>query len=86
LRYGDFHTLQADEAVYAYVRSSPTERVLVVLNKSETPKTVTLTLPDAYSATLTQAADLLSDQTTPIEAGQVTLEVSPVGWRVLSLE
>ncbi|NBC15873.1 MAG: hypothetical protein GVY18_01005, partial [Bacteroidetes bacterium] len=41
LRYGDFHTLQADEAVYAYVRSSPTERVLVVLNKSETPKTVT---------------------------------------------
>lgn len=86
LRYGDFHTLRADEQVYAYVRSDPTERVLVVLNKSETPQAVTLGLPKSYASTLRRAVDAFSGEVTSIDAGSLTLDAPAVGWRVVSLE
>ena len=34
LRYGDFLTLQADENIYAYLRSDMNERILTVVNKN----------------------------------------------------
>jgi glycosidase len=42
LRYGDFLTLQADENIYAYLRSDMNERVLVVVNKNSNNQIVEL--------------------------------------------
>lgn len=46
LVYGSFHTIKAERHVYAYARSYFDEHALVVFNKSNESKTVTLELPE----------------------------------------
>jgi cyclomaltodextrinase len=84
LRYGDFYTLKADTAVYAYVRSDFNERLLVILNKSELNQEVILQLPMAYHArTLT---DVQSGETVSVKGNQVSIAIPAIGWRVLKVQ
>ncbi len=48
LRYGDFYPLLADTAVFAFVRSTVGERLLVVLNKSSKEARIRLQFPAYY--------------------------------------
>jgi glycosidase len=83
LRDGDYYTLQADTAVYAYVRSDFNERILVILNKSEADQEVTLRLPAFFHArTLTDAR---SGETMAVEENQVRVTVPAIGWRALTI-
>ncbi|MDZ7797960.1 MAG: alpha-glucosidase C-terminal domain-containing protein [Candidatus Marinimicrobia bacterium] len=46
LRYGDYMTIRADEQIYAYLRSDFNERILVVIHRGESPKQITIELPE----------------------------------------
>ena len=80
LRYGDFLTLKADDAVYAYLRSDLNERVLIVLNKSENRQSIALQLPAAYVTH--QLVDVLNGSIVPIMNGSARVELPGIGWRV----
>ena len=84
LRYGDFLTLKADEAVYAYLRSDLNERILVVLNKSENPQSVSLRLPGAYPTH--RLVDVQNDSNVPVKNQTAPIEVPGIGWRVFRVE
>jgi cyclomaltodextrinase / maltogenic alpha-amylase / neopullulanase len=84
LRYGDFLTLQADTAVYAYLRSDMNERLLVVLNKSLDGRTVDCTLPGAAEAK--QLVDVVSGAVTVVVRGRAVVAVPAIGWRVLKVQ
>lgn len=83
LRYGDFLTLQADENIYAYLRSDMNERILVVLNKSEKEQRVNLTLPSFYN--LKSASDIISGESIQIIDNSITTTIKSIGYRVLKL-
>jgi glycosidase len=83
LRYGDFNTLMADENLYAYLRSDFHERILVVLNKSDSARRVTLDLPE--SITSHRALDCISSEQVYLDRNGITLTVDPVSWRILRL-
>jgi cyclomaltodextrinase / maltogenic alpha-amylase / neopullulanase len=83
LRHGDFHTLRADESVYAFLRSDPAGRVLVLLNKSTEPITVSLDLPAAAHRQF--AVDAFDDAPVPMDAGRLALDVPAMGYRVVDV-
>ncbi len=80
LRYGDFVTLQADTAIYAYIRSDMNERVVVVLNKSERTQQVGLQLPTAYLTT--RLTDIVSGEQFELKDGHTMITIPSIGWRV----
>jgi cyclomaltodextrinase / maltogenic alpha-amylase / neopullulanase len=83
LRYGDFYTLKADTAVYAYVRSDFNERLLVILNKSEVTQEVALDLPEIYNAR--QLIDVHSGEKVSVKQNHLSIAVPPIGWRVFNI-
>jgi glycosidase len=83
LRHGDFFTLQADENIYAYLRSDMNERILVILNKSEKEQLVNLTLPSVYN--LKTAADIISGETFPVNENLLSLNIKGIGYRIVKL-
>lgn len=84
LRYGDFLTLKADDVVYAYLRSDMNERLLIVLNKSESVQVVDLRLPAAYRSR--SLVDIRDGTTIDISNGAANLKIPGIGWRVLSVQ
>jgi cyclomaltodextrinase len=84
LRYGDFLTLKADEAMYAYLRSDLNERILVVLNKSENARRVALQLPAAYDTH--RLVDVLNGSIVPAKKRTACIEVPGIGWRVFRVD
>jgi len=82
LRYGDFNTLLADKDLYAYMRSDFHGRVLVLLNKSNRIRTVTLNLPKSI---ITEAYDCMASESVTVRKNQITLTVDPIGWRIIIL-
>lgn len=84
LNYGDFLSLQADESIYAYVRSDMHERILVVLNKSERIHRVQLNMPEIYR--LTHAKDLLTDETMVIAGDRIELKMPPLSASIFQLQ
>lgn len=84
LRYGDFFTLQADENIYAYIRSDMNERILVVVNKN--PKTVTadLSIPSVYK--IKNAIDLISSKQFSVSANKINLTLEKYNYVILKLE
>ncbi|MFN3694419.1 MAG: alpha-glucosidase C-terminal domain-containing protein, partial [Ignavibacterium sp.] len=73
LRYGDFLTLQADENIYAYIRSDMNERILTIVNKSSNKQNINLILPAIYR--ISKARDLLSDKIYKIDNNRISLTV-----------
>ena len=83
LRYGDFYTLEADQNIYAFIRSDLNERVLVVMNKSNSLLSTTLEFPSAIKAAT--ISDLLSGNTIPVNQRKVDIQMKPFGYSVFKL-
>ncbi len=83
LRYGDFYTLQADTNSYSYIRSDLNERILVVLNKSESDKKMSLNIPEFYR--INSATDLYSGEKIEIKNNLLECTVSPIGYKIFTL-
>jgi glycosidase len=84
LRYGDFYTLKADTAMYAYVRSDFNERLLVILNKTEGTQEIVLHLPEIYQAQ--QLIDVQSGEIVRIHQHQASITVPLIGWRIFNIK
>ena len=84
LRYGDFLTLQADNAVYAYVRSDMNERLLVVLNKSEVPQNVDIHLSEIYNAK--ELVDIMNGEKIAVKNNIARAIIPSVNWRVYKVK
>lgn len=84
LRYGDFLTLQADENIYAYLRSDMNERILVIVNKSYNEQSVSYTLPAIYK--LNKAMDFISGKVFEIMNGKLDISVDGIKYLILKLE
>ncbi len=84
LRYGDFLTLEADENIFAYIRSDMNERILVVLNKNENEQKVKLQLPNIYK--INSVSDLVGGENIKVNNGKLEITVKGVGFRFLLLE
>ncbi len=84
LRYGDFLTLEADENIFAYIRSDMNERILVVLNKNENEQKVELQLPDFYK--INSVSDAVSGKKIKVNEGKLEITVKGVGFRFLLLK
>lgn len=84
LRYGDFYTLQADDNVFAYLRSDFNERILVILNKSDEKQNVEIPLPKIYS--VRKAVILEDNSSIECKDGKINVELNSRGWIFLKLE
>jgi cyclomaltodextrinase len=84
LRYGDFLTIQADNDVYAYVRSDMNERLLIVLNKTETNKQMEFSVPAVYRAT--ELVDEISGERLSVKNNRSMVTIPSIGWRVFAVQ
>lgn len=84
LRYGDFLTIEADENIFAYIRSDMNERILVVLNKNENKQKVELQLPNFYK--INSVSDLVGGEKIKVNNGKLEITVKGVGFRFLLLK
>ena len=84
LRYGDFYTLEANENIYAYIRSDLNERILVILNKKSEPVQIELLLPSVYN--ITEANNLLKEDDQPIIENKITVTVPSIGFLLYQLK
>jgi glycosidase len=84
LRYGDFLSLKADGAVYAYLRSDLNERILVILNKSEDRKSIALQLPVVYKTR--RLIDIQNGSIVAARNGTARVQVPGIGSRVFRVE
>ncbi len=84
LNGGDFLTLQANEKIYAFIRSDFNERILVILNKSEEKLKTNLTIPENYF--ITNAEDLITGERIEVENNILNYHVKPAGYRFLKIQ
>ena len=84
LRYGDFLTLQADENVYAYLRSDMNERILILINKNSNQQKVEFILPGFYK--YSKATDLVSGKEYGVKNNKLDPSVDGLGFLILNLE
>jgi glycosidase len=84
LRYGDFLTLQADENIYAYIRSDLNERIVVIINKSSSDKNINLILPGIYN--LKKAKDLISGKEFEIKDNKLEISVGKIDYLILKVD
>jgi cyclomaltodextrinase / maltogenic alpha-amylase / neopullulanase len=84
LRYGDFFTLQADENVYAYLRSDMNERILTVVNKSSNEQNLEFILPGMYK--VSKVNDLVSGKEFSVNDNVIKLDIDGSKYFILKLE
>lgn len=82
LRYGDFFTIQADNNVFAYLRSDFNERILVLLNKSNQGQEVKLDIPAIYE--FEKLVDLSNDEKIII-TDEENIKLKPKSWKIYKL-
>ncbi len=81
LRYGDFYTLQADENVYAFIRSDFNERILVIINKSNFDQNIELNFPKNYYVN-----NLLNLRTKEsLSFSDMEIKINPKSWNMYLL-
>ncbi len=83
LRYGDFMTLQADENIYAYIRSDMNERILTVVNKNPKEVKADFLLPAIYK--IKNAKDLFSNKNLNIRDNKLSLEINKYSFLIIEL-
>jgi len=83
LRYGDFYTIKAGRDIYAFVRSDLNERILVVLNKSNSRVITPLEFPYAFKAD--SVADLILGGSLPVNNYKVGIPLEPYGYSIFKL-
>jgi len=84
LRYGDFLTLQADENIYAFIRSDLNERVLTIVNKSSEMQDLELVLPAVYN--VNKAKDLVSGKDLVVKDNKILLTIDGTKYLIIKLE
>jgi glycosidase len=84
LRYGDFQTLLADESCFAYLRSNFDERILVVLNKSNTAQERKIEIPNYY--VIQSVLDLLNSAEITISGHSLNLKIPAFGRAIFKIE
>jgi glycosidase len=84
LRYGDFLTLQADENIYAYIRSDMNERILTIVNKKSNDQNLEFTLPAMYG--ITKAKDLVSGKEFEVKKNKLAINVDGIKCFILKLD
>jgi len=84
LRYGDFLTLQADENIYAYVRSDMNERVLTIVNKNPNEQKLEFTLPGMYN--VNNAKELLSRKEFEVRNNKLSFDVAGGKYLIMILK
>ncbi len=84
LRYGDFYTLKADKNIYAFVRSDLNERVLVVLNKSNSPVSTSLDFPYTFKANV--ISDLMTGTDIPVNHYSVNVLMEPYSYSIFKFK
>ncbi len=84
LRYGDFLTLQADENIYAYIRSDMNERILTVINKSSNKQKLEFTLPQIYK--VKNARDLVSGKEFEVKGNKISFNVDGISYLIMKLK
>jgi len=84
LRYGDFLTLQADENIYAYLRSDMNERIFTILNKSTDKQNIEIKLPAVYK--IIAAKDLISGKEFEVKNNLISLSISGINQLILRLK
>jgi len=84
LRYGDFLTLQADENIYAYIRSDMNERIITVINKNPDQQKISYSLPAIYK--ISKAFDLISGKEYVVKNNILDINVKGIGYLILSLK
>jgi glycosidase len=83
LRYGDFQTIQDSKDTFVYLRSDMNERVLVCLNKSDSPGNFNISLPHYYNIKL--AEDAVSGKRMELKENMIKFTVPGTGFRILKL-
>lgn len=83
LRYGDFLTLQADENIYAFLRSDMNERVLIIVNKNSNEQNVNYSLPAVYK--ISKAKDLVSGKEFDVKNNKFDVNVNGIQYLILQL-
>ena len=84
LRYGDFLTIQADENVYAYLRSDMNERILTVINKNPNQQKLEFTLPGMYK--VSKAIDLVSRKEFEIKNNRPSISVDGIIYLIMIIK
>lgn len=84
LRYGDFLTLQADENIYAYLRSDMNERILTVINKGSSKQNLELDLPENYHISI--ARDLINEKEFKVVNNKILIGLDGINSVILKLE
>ncbi len=84
LRHGDFYTLMADKNIYAYVRSDMNERILMIINKSQTEQNLELVFPSLL--TLNSAKNLSENKSILIENNKLKTGISGMNWAMYLLK
>jgi glycosidase len=83
LRRGDFYPVFVEKDVLGYLRNHVKERILVVLNKGQSERQVTVALPKFYR--ISGAADCLNSEKIEVSESRLTVTVPATGYRVLEL-
>jgi glycosidase len=84
LRYGDFLTLQADENIYAYLRSDMNERILTVINKSPNEQKIEFSLPKIYK--INKATDIVSGKKFKVKDNKILVNTNGTKYLIMKLE
>jgi glycosidase len=83
LRYGDFYTLQADENIYAYMRSDMNERLLVILNKDSNSQELLINIPISYD--VTELVSLKDNNKVKVDNNKTSIEIDSWDWQVYQI-
>ena len=84
LRHGDFYTLEADNNIYAYIRSDMNERILIILNKDEKQHEVILNLPTFYH--IRRAKNLVTNGYFQVNENKISGTLNGISYLILKLD
>jgi cyclomaltodextrinase / maltogenic alpha-amylase / neopullulanase len=84
LRHGDYKALFLSTDAMVFLRSDMNEKILVALNKGETPQKVSVKLPPFYH--FTKAISLLNTTSYTVSSDELTLDIPALGYEVIRVE
>ncbi len=84
LRYGDFYTIKAVKDIYAFIRSDLNEKILVVLNKSNSRVITPIEFPYEFKAD--SVSDLIEGGELPVNNYRVSVPMEPFSYSIFKLK
>ena len=84
LRYGDYYNLEADKNIFAYIRSYMSQRILIVINKSEDPQSVELNIPELYG--IKSITNLVNNESIGVDNSKLNIKIDGTSWQMFELK